>query len=102
MNVRALGLIDRLAILMVAGLLTVLPCSRAWGDDPFPDPAPEVKTYEWSLSPAKEPFPALKYKLLTDLADTIPGNAAVYYNRAIVIKLAKTDDGTVRADQSMV
>ena len=87
MNVRALGLIDRLAILMVAGLLTVLPCSRAWGDDPFPDPAPEVKTYEWSLSPAKEPFPALKYKLLTDLADTIPGNAAVYYNRAIVIKL---------------
>ena len=90
MNLHLPPVFVRRAIAIVCGLLLMLSPSRTrsvvWADDPFPDPAPAVKTYEWSLSPAKEPSPALKYKLLHDLADCIPGNAAVYYNRAILLK----------------
>ena len=83
--------VNRPRILTVLGLFitssSLLPIqNRVTADDQFPEPAPVVKTYEWSLSPAKEPVPALRYKLLTDLADSIPGNAAVYYTRAILIK----------------
>ena len=88
MNARRPQFVIRSAIAIA--LLLASPSSRvrnvARADDPFPDPAPAVKTFEWSLSPATEPSPALKYKLLHDLADCVPGNAAVYYNRAILLK----------------
>lgn len=82
-------IVCRVTTILVVGLLfTSSPpgaLNTVWADETFPDPAPEVKTYEWSLSAAKEPSPALKYKLLYDLADSVPGNAAVYYNRAILM-----------------
>ena len=35
------------------------------------------------IRPAASPVPALKYKLLPDRRDLIPGNAAIFYHRAI-------------------
>lgn len=37
-----------------------------------------------TLHPAAEPRPALKYQLLPDFMDRIPGNAAVYYGKVTV------------------
>ena len=71
-----------LCAVMLAWSLGELPRARA--GETFPDPAPIVKTSEWRLTPAKEPTPALKYRLSSDLADFVPGNAAVHYNRAIL------------------
>jgi hypothetical protein len=42
-------------------------------------PAPIV------LRPAKPPGPALKYELLSDRSTLVPGNAAIFYHRAIEI-----------------
>jgi hypothetical protein len=72
--------------LLVKSLL-LLPCGLllgrlALGDDLFPDPIPEVKTYEWKISPAGESSPALKYRLYPALVDTVRGNAATRYLRA--------------------
>ena len=35
------------------------------------------------LRPAAEPIPALKYRLLPERGALVPGNAAVFYHRAI-------------------
>ena len=42
-----------------------------------------VKTMEMTLHPQNEPRPALKYRLLPDEFDTVDGNAAVYYLKAM-------------------
>jgi hypothetical protein len=42
----------------------------------------EVEPTKLTLSPAAAPSPALKYKLLPDLIDQTPGNAALEYYRA--------------------
>lgn len=55
------------------------------GNDAFPDPAPAVKTYEWQISPAGESSPALKYRLYPSIGDTVPGNAATHYYRALLL-----------------
>lgn len=55
---------------------------RTKGDDAFPNPLPEVKTYEWTISPRGGSSPALKYRLYPALMDTVPGNAAAHYFRA--------------------
>ena len=55
--------------------------------EPFPEPAPKVKTYDLEISPAGEPTPALKYKFNVDLTESTPGNAAIFYNRAIIANL---------------
>ncbi len=39
------------------------------------------------LHPAAEPVPALKYRLVPGRAELVPGNAAIYYHRAIEIML---------------
>ncbi|APW60627.1 hypothetical protein [Paludisphaera borealis] len=43
-----------------------------------------------SVRPAKAPVPALRYRLLPDASKLIPGNAAIFYHRAI--------EGLLRAD----
>ena len=50
----------------------------------FPEPTPNVKTHELTFSPAKEASPAFRYQLLTPLSETNPGNAAIYYERALL------------------
>jgi hypothetical protein len=49
--------------------------SRAQREPPAPT--------EITIRPAKAPVPALKYRLLPEARDQVPGNAAVFYHRAI-------------------
>lgn len=67
----------------------IWPCvaligSLATAADSFPDPLPELKTYELTVSPVGESSPALKYLLFPELDQTVPGNAATHYFRAII------------------
>ncbi len=60
--------------------------------DEFPEPPPQIKTYDLIVSSAAEPKPALKYRLLPDLNECVPGNAASHYVRALLL-FAPTDHG---------
>ena len=70
-------------------VLVLSCCLRVDGlasaDDSFPDLNPDVKTYEWMLSPHSASSPALKYRLYPPLVDTVAGNAAAHYFRAILL-----------------
>lgn len=87
MRTRRTGLSLRSVTVLVC-IACLLQCDALKAaESDFPEPAPSVKTYDWTLSPAKEPAPALKYKLCRDLGDCVAGNAAAYYNRALMINL---------------
>lgn len=43
---------------------------------------PQIPVRKLTISPAAAPVPALRYKLLPELRDTTPGNAALLYYRA--------------------
>jgi len=60
-------------------LAVSLPPAAVRGDDEPETPPPTVIL----IRPAASPVPALKYKLLPDRRDLIPGNAAIFYHRAI-------------------
>jgi hypothetical protein len=49
----------------------------------------DVHSIHLILHPAAAPSPALKYPLLTELRDTIPGNAVTHYRQAV--KIMKRD-----------
>jgi hypothetical protein len=70
--IRAPALIGGLALvsLFAAG-------KTAWSQD---DSQPSISIV---LRPAAEPVPALKYRLLPESHSLVPGNAAVFYHRAI-------------------
>lgn len=55
--------------------LAFLAAATAEADDIHPVPL--------ILHPAAEPSPALKYTLLPQLIDTIPGNAVIHYRQAV-------------------
>jgi hypothetical protein len=48
---------------------------------PPPGPQPTVMT----LRPAAEPVPALKYRLVPEHIKLVPGNAAIFYHRGVII-----------------
>ncbi|MHB1557552.1 MAG: hypothetical protein ACYC61_08735 [Isosphaeraceae bacterium] len=50
------------------------------------------------LHPAGEPTPALKYRLLPGRAELMPGNAAIFYHRAIQMMLEKQSQHLVDRD----
>src|SRR5437868_1284888 len=58
---------------------SILAMSLPAPAQPAPDPIP---TRAMPVSPAKEPEPPLRWKLLPELRDTTPGNAVVLYYRA--------------------
>lgn len=49
------------------------------GAQPPPDPPPTTLT----IRPAAQPSPALKYRLVPERIAQVPGNAAIFYHRAI-------------------
>lgn len=57
-----------------------------------PPPDPTQWTRELTVSPAPAPVPALRYELLPKLRDRTPGNAAVHYLRAAVLRPAGPQD----------
>ena len=70
--IRAPALAIGLALAMVLTLL-----EPAWPQGPSHPSIPIV------LRPVAEPIPALKYHLLPERGSLVPGNAAVFYHRAI-------------------
>lgn len=74
------------------GLCCLSLGSVAFGDDPFPDPTPEVKTYEWKITPKGESSPALKYRLYPTLSENVSGNAAAHYLRAMLMMPRSTPE----------
>jgi hypothetical protein len=48
-----------------------------------------AKPTEIVLRPAKPPVPALKYQLLPERRALVPGNAAIFYHRAVEVMLDK-------------
>src|SRR3954471_10434039 len=63
--------------------------SRAQREPPSPT--------EITIRPAKAPVPALKYRLLPEARDQVPGNAAVFYHRAIEMILESRGDEQARS-----
>ena len=61
----------------VALMVLLLPEAPALSQDGALPPVPI------SLRPAAEPIPALKYRLLPERHLLVPGNAAVFYHRAL-------------------
>src|SRR4051812_115070 len=51
-----------------------------------PAPAPTVEVRPLTVAPAAAPMPALKYELLPRLRDRVPGNAAMDYHRAYILR----------------
>lgn len=54
-----------------------------------PAQAPSDTPTVITLRPAAEPLPALKYRLVPERRALVPGNAAVFYHRAIQIVIVK-------------
>lgn len=50
-----------------------------------------------AVHPAREPVPALRYSLLPRSSELIPGNAAIFYHRAIEFLLSDTYRRQIRA-----
>src|SRR5687767_9632909 len=61
-----------------------LPAKLAAGDASRADDPNVPQTIELTLSPAAEPRPALKYRLMPAASERTPGNAAPFYYRAIL------------------
>lgn len=62
-----------------------------------PPPKPELKPTVIALRPAPEPKPALKYRFALSRVEKTPGNAAIYYHRAIQMLLSKRNAETATA-----
>ena len=78
------------------GLLTLplcgdMPPSRIGGPEPAATPSKPGRT-ALTVAPAAAPSPALRYELLPRLRDKTPGNAAVGYLRAAVLRPAWPKD----------
>lgn len=57
------------------------------GDPPAKDqPAPTIEVRKLTVAPAASPQPSLKYELLPRLRDRTPGNAAMDYHRAYILR----------------
>lgn len=61
-------------------------------DPPPPPPPPKPWVVALTVSPAAAPVPALKYELLPRLRDRQPGNAAIEYARAFLLRPAPPKD----------
>ncbi len=65
-----------------------------------PAPADEPPVVRLVVSPAAEPVPALKYRLLPALAEQTPGNAALDYSHAVNRDLPRFDQNKVNRPNS--
>ncbi|QEL15046.1 hypothetical protein [Limnoglobus roseus] len=64
------------------------------------EPDPSLWTTKLTISPTPAPKPALKYELLPPARDRSPGNAALGYQRAWVIRPARPKDAKEAQEQN--
>jgi hypothetical protein len=62
---------------------------------------PEIPVKQLALQPAPAPVPALRYRLLPELRDTTPGNAALLYYRAFAPEWLQNIKGNAQAQQKI-
>ena len=66
--------------------LSLLALASAWGPlAAQAQPPPASVPTEITVRPAAEPRPALKYRLVPESRALVPGNAAIFYHRAVLI-----------------
>ncbi len=86
----------------IAGLVSLIAVLPARAQNPAAPPKAEPVTL--TLHPAPEPIPALKYRLEPERRSLIPGNAALYYHRAIQnvleVRNFQTDETRRNSDAS--
>jgi hypothetical protein len=70
-------------LLLTSTVLLAQPPKDPLGKDP---PAPTADVRVLTVAPAAAPMPALKYELLPRLRDRVPGNAALDYHRAYILR----------------
>jgi hypothetical protein len=70
--------------LVFLAIAAILPLGAARGQDENEPPLTAI-----TIRPAASPVPALKYRLLPERRELIPGNAAVFYHRAIEDLISK-------------
>lgn len=75
---------------LCAGRAAGVHADQQKGDAPKP-PEDAPPTVALVLTPAAEPRPALRYPLFPPLLDRQPGNAAVFYNKAVLIYKQNAD-----------
>jgi hypothetical protein len=78
---RGIGFLMAVWIVAASGRVGLISSARATEKAPRDQP-PLVKLV---LHPAPEPRPALKYRLLPDVLELRPGNAAVMYNKLCLV-----------------
>jgi hypothetical protein len=67
------------------------------GDNPKADVPDEPPIMELLVSPAAEPVPALKYRLLPKLAEQTPGNGALDYRQALNRDMPRFDQNRLNS-----
>src|SRR5262245_12901053 len=72
------------ALLLTANLAAIRELSAE--EQAATDNSNVAPVVELSVLPAPEPRPALKYRLIPDISERQPGNAATHYYRAIVLQ----------------
>jgi hypothetical protein len=77
------GLSGRLMALSAFGIAALAGPQRMRGEDPNAGPPDEPPVIQLTISPASEPVPALRYRLLPPLMDQTHGNAALDYELAL-------------------
>jgi hypothetical protein len=73
------------SIALPLGALVAAVCSSAWAQTSAPTPAEQPATISLVLRPAAEPRLALKYRLLPEFMDRKPGNAAIAWQKALLL-----------------
>jgi len=75
-----------LILLLLAGTVGFAQPPKDVPPGSKPPPAPTVDVRKFTTMPAAAPIPALKYELLPRLRDRVPGNAALDYHRAYILR----------------
>jgi len=79
-------------VMVLVSLAAALAPAVAAAQPKVEPPAPTVV----EIRPAAEPSPALKYRLVPERRELIPGNAAIFYHRAIEMNLDMQRGAAIR------
>ena len=65
----------------------LLLVAAGWPSAASAQPPPDAQPTVITLRPAAEPVPALKYRLVPEQIKLVPGNAAIFYHRGVIMMM---------------
>jgi hypothetical protein len=68
-------------------IVLLLLVAAGWPSAASAQPPPDARPTVITLRPAAEPVPALKYRLVPEQVKLVPGNAAIFYLRGVVMMM---------------